>query len=138
MTTVSTLVSELYDNGVITRVIQPAALLTEEPGRSVIVTLSSSDVRHRGFWDVATGAWTRYDRPWLSATARGESIPVGSIHVLYGVPSRYDITLYRVTISSHGAQLGWTVGTLCDEALRPAHLTLDTCPRAALPRAEYP
>ena len=49
----------------------------------------------------------------------------------YGVPSRYDITLYRVSITAHGAELGWTVPALVDEVLRPAYLTLDTIPRAA-------
>ncbi len=138
MTTIETFSTELYDHGVVTEVIHPAAVLGEEPGHAVIGSLSAADVRHHGVWDVATGAWTRYDRPWLSPGERGDAMPVGSIHVMYGVPSRYDITLYRVTISAHGSELGWTVGALCDEVLRPALLTLDSCPRAALPAPPRP
>ena len=138
MTTLETFITELYDPTTVTEQIHPAAVLAEEPGHVVIMGLSAIDVRHNGVWDVSTGSWTRYDQPWLSAHDPGDSVAVGAVHVTYGVPSRYDITLYRVSITAHGAELGWTVPGLVDEVLRPAYLTLDTIPRAALKEAPRP
>ena len=50
----------------------------------------------------------------------------------YGTPTRYEITLYRVTVTQFGHDNGWTVELLCDEALGYGGLTLGECPRAAL------
>ena len=138
MTTLDTFTTELHDRVNLTEQILPAAVLAEEPGHVVIRALGAIDVRHNGVWDVSTGSWTRYDQPWRSAGDPGEAVAVGAVHVTYGVPSRYDITLYRVSITAHGAELGWTVPTLVDEVLHPACLTLDTIPRAALKEAPRP
>jgi hypothetical protein len=54
------------------------------------------------------------------------------MQVAYGIPTRYEITIFRATISELGDSHGWTVETLCDEALSYGGLTLATCPRAAL------
>ena len=114
MTTLETFITELYDPTTVTEQIHPAAVLAEEPGHVVIMGLSAIDVRHNGVWDTSTGSWTRYDRPWISAADPGDAVAVGAVHVTYGVPSRYDITLYRVSITAHGAELGWTVPALVD------------------------
>ena len=95
MTTLETFISELYDSTTVTEQIHPAAVLAEEPGHVVIMGLSAIDVRHNGVWDTSTGSWTRYDQPWHSAHDPGDAVAVGAVHVTYGVPSRYDITLYR-------------------------------------------
>jgi len=139
VTTLETFITELYDHPAgTTEQIVPAAVLAEEPGHVVIMALSAVDVRHHGVWDVSTGEWTRYDQAWISPLDPGDAQAVGAVHVTYGVPSRYDITLYRVTITPHGAELGWTVQALVDEVLRPAYLSLDTVPRAALKAAPKP
>jgi hypothetical protein len=52
--------------------------------------------------------------------------------VAYGTPTRYEITIYRVTVTKFGNEQGWTVTTLCDEALGFGGLDLANCPRAAL------
>ena len=57
---------------------------------------------------------------------------LGTIQVAYGVPTRYEITLFRATITTLGSQTGWTVTDLCNEALGFGKLTLETCPRADL------
>lgn len=57
---------------------------------------------------------------------------IGAIQVAYGTPTRYEITLYRVTVTRYGTQQGWSVETLCDEALAFGGLDLATCPRATL------
>ena len=57
---------------------------------------------------------------------------IGTIQVAYGTPTKYEITLYRVTVSRFGTEEGWTVDSLCDEALGFGGLTLAECPRATL------
>lgn len=138
MTTLATFITELYDHAAVVEPIHPAAVLAEEPGHVVTMALTAVDVRHHGVWETSTGAWTRYDRPWPSAHDMGDAQAVGAVHVTYGVPSRYDITLYRVSLTPHGVELGWTVEALVDEVLRPAYLSLETVPRAALKEAPKP
>jgi hypothetical protein len=53
--------------------------------------------------------------------------------VVYDSPSRFQITIYRVVVTVHGHDRGWDVDRLCDEALGLVGLSLDSCPRAALP-----
>ena len=50
----------------------------------------------------------------------------------YGTPTKYEITIYQVTITQYGAATGMTVASLCDEALSFGELTLAQCPRATL------
>jgi hypothetical protein len=73
--------------------------------------------------------WRRYDRSLGGETPANL---IGSIQVAYGTPTRYDITLFRATVTRHGTERGWTVSSLCNEALRFGGLTLDDCPRAEL------
>lgn len=138
MTTLDDVIPDVYGQLGISEQIEPAAVLTEEPGHVVTMALSALDVRHRGVWDVSTGSWTRYDQGWLSAGDPGEARAVGAVHVTYGIPSRYDMTIYRVSLTPHGVELGWTVQALVDEVLRPAGLTMETVPRAALKAAPKP
>ena len=55
---------------------------------------------------------------------------MGTIHVTYGTPTKYEITLYRVTVTAAGVGEGWTVASLTDEALGFGGLSLAECPRA--------
>jgi hypothetical protein len=124
------LVSEaLGEEGAVTGVIRPAAIIPGEAARTVLMELALRDVRSGGLWLAEPTVWRRYDRP----TGQGaEPRLIGSIQVAYGTPTRYEITVYRVTVTRLGQDQGLTVGALCDEALGYCGLTLAECPRAAL------
>jgi len=74
----------------------------------------------------------RYNRPWHSQDTPGDATAIGTVQVAYGTPTRYEITIYRVTITEFGGRAGWTVASLCDEVLASGGLTLASCPRAEL------
>ena len=129
------LVAETQDEGVVTEVIRPAAVVPEEAARAVLMQLALRDVRLGGLWDTEPALWRRFDGPWESGTG-SETMPpsqlLGTIQVAYGVPTRYEITIFRATITKVGTDQGWTVEALCDEALAYGGLSLSTCPRADL------
>jgi hypothetical protein len=127
------LVAETQDEGSVTQVIRPAAVIPEEAARSVLMQLALKDVRIGGLWDVEPNVWRRFDVPWDGdAGGHGASELMGTIQIAYGVPTRYEITLFRATITREGTAAGWTVEALCDEALELGGLTLASCPRADL------
>lgn len=116
-----------------TRVIRPAAVLREQEAARIQAALEANDVSRGGVWNAAAGLWQRYDRPWDGALgSTGNAKLVGTVGVIYGSPSRHEITIYRVTVTDEGATQGWTVESLCDDALDFVGLTLEDCPRAAL------
>jgi hypothetical protein len=119
MSELELLVSEAYDEGAISEVIRPAAILPETNARGVLVELALRDVHNNGQWDGPGGG-------------AGTSELIGSIQVAYGTPTRYEITIYRVTVTQLGREHGWTVETLCDEALTYGGLSLAGCPRATM------
>ena len=125
--------TEAYDEGVVTEVIRPAAVVPEESARRVLMELAMHDVRIGGQWWSEPATWRRYDRPWNGTDGgTGSSELLGTIQVAYGVPTRYEITIFRATITREGTNRGMTVTTLCDEALEFGGISLDTCPRADL------
>jgi hypothetical protein len=126
------LLTEAYDEGVVTEVIRPAAILPEDAVRRVLVELSLRDVRSGGLWHAAPTLWRRYDRPWTGPEEAGEADLLGTLQVAYATPTRYEITVYRATVTRLGSQRGWSVGALCDEALAFGGLSLASCPRASL------
>jgi hypothetical protein len=127
------LLTEAYDDGVVTEVIRPAAVVPEDAARRVMMELALHDVRMGGQWWSEPTLWKRFDKPWDGADGgAGSAELLGTMQIAYGVPTRYEITIYRATITGAGQQLGWTVESLCDEALRHGDLSLATCPRADL------
>jgi hypothetical protein len=124
--------TEAYDEGVVTEVIRPAAILPESAARAVLVELAMRDVHAIGEWHAQPTLWRRFDRPWDGVDDPGTAELIGTMQVAYGTPTRYEITIYRATITRFGTMNGWTVGSLCDEALGFGGLTLATCPRADL------
>lgn len=116
----------------ITQVIRPAAILPEVESRTVLGELSRRDARSNGMWNSTPSVWERFDRPWSHPHSPGPAKLLGSMHIVYDSPLRYQITIYRAVITIHGHDQGWTVTGLCDEALGFAGLSLDTCPRASL------
>jgi hypothetical protein len=125
--------SETPDEGSVTEVIRPAAVIPEEAARTILMDLALRDVRVGGTWEAEPSVWRRFDKPWdgINGTA-GSAELLGTIQVAYGVPTRYEITLFRATITTLGSQDGWSVTDLCNEALGFGKLTLETCPRADL------
>lgn len=136
MTNTCTVEPELFvfdalDEGVITEVIRPAAIVPENATRSILVELAMNDVRRGGYWQAEPVMWRRYDRPW-AGNEPGDAQLLGSIQVAYGTPTRYSITIYRVTITAEGTRAGYSVDRLTDEALHYGGLRLADCPRAVL------
>jgi hypothetical protein len=119
-----------YDESVITEVIRPAAIVPEEAARTILVELSLNSVHSGGLWRAEPSRWNRYDRPWASTEDPRGSCLLGSIQVAYGTPTKYEITIYRVSITRLGAEFGLTVAGLTNEALGHGDLTLTDCPRA--------
>lgn len=126
------LAGQAYGDVAVTEVIRPAAILPEEAARQVLVELAHRDVRTGGTWFSTPSVWQRYDQPWRGSDDPGAAALLGTMQITYGVPTRYDITIYRVTVTTFGADQGWTVESLCDEALAFGGYTLAQCPRADL------
>jgi hypothetical protein len=124
--------AEKFDEGDITEVIRPAAIVPEVATRAILVELSLRDIHNGGVWSADPANWSRYDGPWRSQHDAGDAALLGSIQVAYGTPTKYEITLYRATITKQASEMGWTVVRLCDEALSYGGLDLATCPRASL------
>lgn len=122
----------LYDSSAVTEVIRPAAIIPEAATRSILAALALQDVQLGGCWQSQPSLWTRFDGPWRGVDDPGTSELIGSIQSAYGTPTRHEITIYRATVTPFGTRTGWTVESLCDDALRLGELTLATCPRVML------
>jgi hypothetical protein len=126
------LMAEAYDEGMVSEVLRPAAIIPEESARSILVELALRDVANGGVWASEPSLWSRYDRSWSGLGAPAAAELIGAIQMAFGTPTRYDITIYRVTLTRVGLAAGWTVSSLCDEALGFGGLDLASCPRATL------
>ena len=117
-------------------VIRPAAVLESRAATLVLGALRADDVSTGGVWNASASVWQRYDRPWNGVGGtRGDARLIGTVAVMYDTPVRHEVTIYRVTITPAGAQLGWSVSSLCDDALAAGGLTLASCPRAEITNA---
>ena len=97
------------------------------------MALEERDVSRGGVWSASAGLWQRFDQAWEPDNGgKGDAQLIGTIGIVYGTPSKYDITIYRATVTEHGLEAGWSVNKLCDDALQYADLTLDSCPRTTL------
>lgn len=128
------LAASAYGDQDVSEVIRPAAILDEEAARQVLAGVSLHDARAHGVWVAEPGTWRRYDRSWNGpeGSSPGSAQLVGTIQAIYGTPTRHEITIYRATVTAQAVAEGWTVTSLCDDALKFAHLSLETCPRATL------
>jgi hypothetical protein len=129
-----TLASLLYDDLTVTEVIRPAAVLSETNARLVVSALQTNDVRQGGRWYAEPGCWRLYESPWAGdhESAVDKERLIGSIQVAYGMPTRHEITIFRATITVNGSRWGYSVTSLCDEALSFAGISLSKCPRVDL------
>ena len=122
--------------GVDTLVLRPAAVLDHRVAARLLAELERRDVSRGGLWVASASLWQRYDQPWDGGHGgRGDAQLIGSIGVMYDAPTRQQITMYRVTLTTGGLAKGWTVEAICDDALSWVGLTLDSCPRAELATA---
>lgn len=114
-------------------VIRPAAVLSEAHARLILAGLGADDVTSGGHWWTRVGTWRRYEKPWApGADEPGDAVHLGTISCVYDSPTRYCVTIFRVSMTSYGLRKGWHTASLCDDALRHAGLTLNDCPRAIL------
>jgi len=115
------------------RILRPAAVVKSDKAVLIIKELHRCDVSNGGVWNASETLWQRYDKPWDGfAGGRGTASLLGSIAVVYDSPVRHQITIYKVSISEAALADGWSVETLCDDALTWAGLTLASCPLARM------
>lgn len=126
------LLFDALDEGDVTEVIRPAAIMPESAARAVLSELAMRDARAGGVWHTTPTLWRRYDRPWTTAEDPGFALLMGSLQVAYGTPTKYEITIYRCTITRDGQAARWDLTGLTNEALGFGGLDLATCPRAQL------
>jgi hypothetical protein len=116
----------------LTEMIRPAAVIPEAAARAILTGMAVSSVYTDGLWLAEPSRWVRYETPWTQPHAQGRSPRLGTIRVAYGTPTKYEITLYQVTISEAGIAAGMTPQSLADEALAFGSLSLARCPRTSL------
>jgi hypothetical protein len=126
------LFSEALADVAVTEIIRPSAIVPENEAREIREHLAARDVRGSGTWNATPNVWERYDRPWTTPDRPGQAQLLGRMHIVWDTPSRYQITIYRATITIHGHDRGLSVTALCDEALAYGGLSVATCPRAEL------
>ena len=118
------------------RVIRPAAVLSDRDARAVLGWLAKHDVTAGGVWAHDVSYIKRFSAPFNGVGGmRGSSVLLGSIYITW---ERYEVTIYRVAITDDGAAAGLTVDRLCDDVLQVVGLTLASCPRADLVPAPAP
>ncbi len=133
MDKIELLISEAFGDGAVTEVLRPSAIVPEDATRNILVEMAMRDVQLGGEWSADPATWRRYDKPWDGPNrTQGTAELLGSIQVAYGTPTRYEITIFRVSVTRVGDEQGVTVQSLCDEALGFGGLTLESCPRADL------
>jgi hypothetical protein len=127
------LVSEAFGDGIVTEVLRPSAIVPEDAARNILIEMAMRDVRLDGEWWADPATWRRYDKAWDGPErTQGTAELLGSIQIAYGTPTRYEITIYRVSVTRVGNERGVTVESLTNEALAFGGLTLENCPRADL------
>ena len=121
-----------YGDGAVSEVIRPAAIVPEDAARQILATLQVKSLDKGGVWTATTRQWCRYDASGVDSNGHPVGELVGCIEAVYGATTRYEVTLYRVTVTPAGTAAGWTVESLCDEPLSYGGLTLASCPRAQM------
>jgi hypothetical protein len=123
---------EIHGDGAVSEVIRPAAIVPEEAAHAILAALEVRSIDNDGHWVATTRQWCRYDRPGVDVNGAPLGRLIGWIEAVYGATTRYEVTLYRVTITPVGTSSGWNVEKLCDEPLSYGGLDLASCPRAQL------
>src|SRR3954454_20625276 len=118
------------------RVIRPAAIIPEHAARQLMAWVAVHDVTHGGVWAHDIGYFKRFSGPFDGVGGmRGSAVLLGTIHVTW---DKYDVTIFRVSITEDGVAVEMTVEAACTDPLAHAALTRATCPRATLAPAPAP
>jgi hypothetical protein len=123
---------EEHADGLVSEVIRPAAIVPEDAARAILAALQKQSVAQNGHWVATTRQWSRYDQSGISHDGTPVGQLLGVLEAVHGATTRYEVTIYRVTITPAGTAAGWTVETLCDEPLSYGGLSLASCPRAMM------
>ena len=121
-----------------TQVIRPAAVIPEAAARAILSGMSVTSVYSGGVWLAEPSRWIRYDRPWTQPLEQGRTNRLGIIRVVYGMPTKYEITMFQVSVTEAGQAVGIDPEELADEVLRFGGLTLAACPRARVSEPPRP
>jgi hypothetical protein len=124
--------TELYQDGSVSEVIRPAAIVPEEAATAILAELKLRSVDRGGLWAATTRQWSRYAETGVGSGGHAIGELIGRIEAVYGATTRYEVTIYRVTVTPFGTSAGWTVESLCDEPLGYGGLSLASCPRAQM------
>lgn len=116
----------------VTQVVRPAAIIPEAAARAILTGMAAGSVLTGGLWLAEPSRWVRYNQPWTLPLDQGRTVRLGTIRVAYGMPTKYEITLFQASVTQAGVNAGLTAEGLADEALRFGGLTLAGCPRAAI------
>lgn len=125
-------VEQLEVDELVTEIIRPAAIIPEAAARAILTGMAVNSVYNNGLWLAEPSRWIRYDQPWAHPVDQGRTNRLGIIRVTYGMPTKYEITLFQVSITQAGVAAGHDPSSLADEALAFGDLTLAACPRAQL------
>jgi len=88
-------------------VIRPAAVLSDSHARLILAGLAADDVQAGGHWWTRVGVWRRYAGPWSpGADGPGSAIQLGTVSCVYDSPSRYSVTVFRVSLTIFGLHQG--------------------------------
>jgi hypothetical protein len=112
---------------------RPNVTMSSLVAQSLLDELRVRDVRNGGTWLCTPTAWQRFSRPWGSAEDRAGAQLIGSVYVMYAVPTSYDVTIHRATVTPYGKATGWTPELVCADALSAAGVVLSDLGRVELP-----
>lgn len=118
--------------GSFTQLCRPNAVIPAAAARLICTGIAAHSVYRDGLWLTEPNRWVRYDRPWAASREQGRTTRLGSIRITYGMPTKYEITIFQVALTQAGSEAGITVQSLADEVLAFASLTLAQCSRASL------
>jgi hypothetical protein len=112
---------------------RPNITMSTVTAQALLDELRERDVRNGGIWVSTPTAWQRFSRPWATPDDPAGAQLVGSIYVIYGIPTTYELTIHRATVTPYGQAAGWTPELVCADVLTIAGYTLDDCGRVELP-----
>jgi hypothetical protein len=105
----------------------PDVALDVVAAHEVMTAIRAQEVRRGGRWLFSASVWQRFDRPWTGPDTPDGAQLIGSIYVTHGVPTAYDMTINRVTVTPYGVELCWTPDAVLNDALRLAGFSLADC-----------
>ena len=112
---------------------RPNVTMSMVDAQQLLDQLRRRDVARGGTWMCTATAWQRFSRAWGTPEDPAGAQLVGSIYVIYGVPTTYDMTIHRATVTPYGKAAGWTPELVVADALAVGELRVSDCGRVELP-----